>query len=115
MSTTNNTYKIEPLNGENYIAWHRCLEWILDDLDLWAVMNGTEKEPTLVDPWTVTKSEQTAIDEWKKKDKKAKKEICLRISDKYLVYVDQNTNTPELWRMLRSIFKSKAAVGTVNI
>ena len=115
MSTTNNTYKTEPLNEENYVAWRRRLEWILDDLDLWAVTNGTEKEPTPVDPRTVTKSEQTVIDEWKKKDKKAKKEICLRISDEYLVYVDQNTNMPDLWRTLRSIFESKAAIGTVNI
>ena len=54
MSTTNNTYKIEPLNGENYVTWRRHLEWILDDLDLWVVTNGTEKEPTLLDPRMVT-------------------------------------------------------------
>ena len=95
--------------------WGRCLEWILDNLYLWEVTNGMEKKPTSVDPQMVTKSEQTLIDKWKKKDKKAKKEICLGISDEYLVYVDQNTNMLDLWRTLRSIFKSKGAVGTVNI
>ena len=56
-----------------------------------------------------------AFNEWKKKDKKAKKEICLRISDEYLVNIDQITTTPELWAKLQAIFESKAAVGIVNI
>ena len=56
-----------------------------------------------------------APNEWEKKDKKAKKEICLRISDEYLVYVDQITTTLELWAKLQAIFESKVAVGVVNI
>ena len=38
-----------------------------------------------VDPQAVTQAENIAINEWKKKDKKAKKEICIGIFDKYLV------------------------------
>ena len=53
--------------------WHRHLKWILDDLDMWVVTNGMEKELTPVDPHMVTKADQTVIDEWKKMDKKAKK------------------------------------------
>ena len=58
---------------------------------------------------------QTAIAEWKKKDKKAWKEICLRISNEYLVYIDQSTTTPKLWTRLQGVFESKAAVGIVNL
>ena len=114
MSTSNN-YKIDPLDGENYVAWWRRLEWILDDLDLWTITNGTEPEPQPIDPQVVTQAERMALNEWKKKDKKAKKEVCLRISDEYLVYIDQITTTPELWAKLQAIFESKAAVGIVNI
>ena len=35
--------------------------------------------------------------------------------DEYLVYIDQITTTPELWAKLQAIFKSKVAVGIVNI
>ena len=31
----NNTYKIDPLNRDNYVAWCQQLEWILNDPDLW--------------------------------------------------------------------------------
>ena len=89
MTSSNNTYKIEPLNGVNYVAW--CLEWILDNPDLWEINNGSEKEQVLADPWVATQAEEIAIAEWKKKDKKAWKEICLRISNEYLVYIDQST------------------------
>ena len=115
MSTSNNTYKIDPLNGENYIAWRRRLEWILDDSDLWMVTDGLEMEPVPVDARVPTQAEQTAINEWKKKDKRALKEICLRISDEYLVYIDHNTTAAKLWTRLQGIFESRAAIGIVNI
>ena len=63
----------------------------------------------------VSEGEKQAIADWRKKDKRAKKEICLRISDEYLVYIDQTMTVSELWTRLQSIFKSKAAVGVVNL
>ena len=71
--------------------------------------------PEPVDPWAPTQVERNAINEWKKKDKKARKEICLRIPDEYLVYIDQNTTTSKLWTRLQGIFQSKAAIGIVNL
>ena len=44
MLAGNNTYKIDPLNRDNYAVWHQWLEWILDDLDLWDVTIGREIE-----------------------------------------------------------------------
>ena len=114
MAMTNN-YKINPLNGENYILWQRHLEWILDDLDLWVITDGTELEPQLIDPQVATQAEKIVIIEWKKKDKKAKKEICLRISDEYLVYIDQITTTTELWVKVQAIFEYKATISIVNL
>ena len=109
-------YKIDPLNGENYITWHRWLEWILDDSDLWMVTNRSETEPVPVDARAPTQVERTAINEWKKKkDKRARKEICLRVSDEYLVYIDHNTTAAKLWTRLQGIFESRAAIGIVNI
>ena len=104
MAASNDSYKVDPLNRDNYVTWSRCLEWILDNLELWEITNGTETISELVDPWAPTQVEHNAINEWKKKDKKARKEICLRISDEYLVYIDQNTTTPELWTRLQGIF-----------
>ena len=88
---------------------------ILDDLELWELTSGMEAEPELADLKAITSAEQTAINEWRKKDKKVKKEICLRVSDEYLVYIDQTTTASKLWTGLQTIFQSKAAVSMVNL
>ncbi|KAF8519584.1 hypothetical protein JB92DRAFT_2634130, partial [Gautieria morchelliformis] len=84
-----------PLNGDNYAAWHHCLEWILDDQELWDITSG-------------------AIAGWKKNDKKARKKICLRISDEHLVYIAQSMTRITIWTRLQGIFVSKGAVGIIN-
>ena len=42
---------------------------------------GRETEPMLANVDKVIVAEQQKINDWKKKDKKAKKEICLRVAD----------------------------------
>ena len=115
MSNTANTYKINPLSGDNYTAWWRCLKWILDDQELWEVTAGLETKLIPSKNNAITEGEKQAIADWRKKDKRVKKEICLRISDEYLVYIDQTMTVSELWTGLQSIFESKAAIGVVNL
>ena len=76
MTINNTAHKIDPLNGDNYTK--RRLEWILDDLDLWLLVDGTGKEPEPVDVRNPTAGEKRAVEEWRKRDKKTNKEICLR-------------------------------------
>ena len=73
------TYKIDPLNGDNYTAWRQRLEWILDDLELWDITTGAQLMPMPADSAAVMAAERQAIAFWKKTDKKARKEICLQI------------------------------------
>ena len=74
---------------------------------------GRNWKPT--NPRAITPAKQTAIDDWKKRDKKAKREIPLRISEKYLVYIDQVSTASELWTGLQRIFQCKAAIGTIHL
>ena len=115
MSASNNTYKIDPLNGDNYAVWCRRLEWILDDLDLWDVTISRETEPLPVNADKITTIEQQEINNWRKRDKKAKKEICLRVVDEQLIYTNQTMTAFAVWTSLQVIFESKGAVGIVNL
>ena len=115
MLASNNTYKIDPLNGDNYVAWRRRLKWILDDLDLWDVTIGRETEPLPANADKITAIEQREINDWKKRDKKAKKEICLRVADEQLVYINQTMTAFAVWTSLQAIFESKGTVGIVNL
>ena len=49
MSNFNNAYKLDPLTGENYMLWSRCIEIILDDLELWDIVTGMEMKPIPID------------------------------------------------------------------
>ena len=109
----NTNYKVNPLNGDNYIAWQRHLEWILDDQDLWGITIGLEKKPIPVDAMKVGSEEALVIVEWMRKEKKARKEICLRISDEYFVYIDQTMTALDVWIKLQGIFE--ALVGLMYI
>ena len=115
LASANNSYKIDPLNGDNYSVWRCHLEWILDDLDLWDITISADAEPVLADPRNITTAERQAIADWKKKDKKVRKEICLCISDEHLVYIDQFMGSHAIWTRLQKIFESKGAVGIVNL
>ena len=115
MSASNNMYKIDPLNGDNYMAWPWQLKWILNDLDLWDVTISREMEPLPVNADKITAIEQWEINDWRKRDKKAKKEICLRVADEQLVYINQTMTAFAVWTSLQVIFESKSAVGIVNL
>ena len=62
----------------------------------------------------ITMIKQREID-WKKRDKKAKKEICLRVADEQLVYINQTMTAFAVWTSLQVIFELKGAVGIVNL
>ena len=115
MSNTNTTFKIDPLNGDNYTAWRRCLMVILDDLELWDIANGSEMKPILTGVNETQAVERQAIADWIKKDKKTRKEIFLCISDEHQVYIDDAMTGYEIWTRLQDIFESRGAVGVVNL
>ena len=98
MSASNNTYKR-----------------ILNNLDLWDVMIGREMEPLPANADKITMIEQREINDWRKRDKKAKKEICLRVADEQLVYINQTMTAFSVWTSLQVIFESKGTVGIVNL
>ena len=111
LASANNSYKIDPLNGNNYSTWRRRLEWILDDLDLWDIMTGADAELVPVDLSNITMAERQVIANWQKKDKKVRKEICLRISDEHLVYIDQFMGSHAIWTRLQEILSLKEQLG----
>ena len=115
LASNNTSHKIDPLNRDNYVTWWCHLEWILDDQDFWDITISIEAEPTPADLNNITEAERQVITNWKRKDKKARKEICLCISDEHLVYVDQLMGSHATWTRLQGIFESKGAVGIVNL
>lgn len=70
------SYRIEPLNGDNYHTWRIQMMDILAELELWEYVNGATTMP-------VDAAQQPA---WRKKDAKALRAIRLRVAKDVLVY-----------------------------
>ena len=50
-----------------------------------------------------------------KGDKKAKKEMCLRVADEQLVYINQTMSAFAVWTSLQAIFESQGTMGIINL
>jgi transposase InsO family protein len=106
--------RIEPLNGENYIAWRLKMEWVLTELHLWDVV-AEGGPPTAVVPTAPTAEERTAIEAWQQKDYQARREIGLRINDEYLVYAGEATTAAGLWHRLTTVFQGRDPLNVINL
>src|SRR5690349_8546248 len=91
---------IERLDGTNYHVWKFKMQLILEDKDLFGVIDGTDVKPEKND----------ALNEWMKRDKKARVTICLALSDSILATVRNCDTAVSVWEKLSSVYESKSLV-----
>src|SRR5437773_5505564 len=117
------SYSIEKLSESNYRSWSQVVESHLDDQDLWEVVKGEEVKPvspgdpptpetaeTRQQHTTVTTEYETAIAEWTKKAKKARKLIISTISPSVMTYVEGTRDPAEMWAILEGRYRPKTRV-----
>jgi len=114
-TTGSSTYHIDKLTETNYRSWAQQLRWILDERDLWELVEGKEVKPVPPQATTSTGESTSAVttemqrhqDElsaWLKKAKKARSIIGSSISASTMVYVEGIDNPAEMWRVLSERF-----------
>src|SRR5438046_1107527 len=105
------TYHIDKLTETNYRSWAQQLRWILDERELWELVEGTERkrEPPAPTSTVITSSASTSttgaqtdvqttqpttqeyqerLAAWMKKAKKARSIIGSTISASTMVYIE---------------------------
>src|SRR5260370_16896188 len=97
MSVTMSTgVSIEKLDGTNYHVWKFKMQLILEDKELFGVIDGSDIKPDNGD----------ALSEWVKRDKKARVTVCLALRDSVLATV-RSSDTPKcICNKLASLFES---------
>jgi len=111
-TTGSSTYHVDKLTETNYRSWAQQLRWILDERDLWELVEGTERkpeppvvaatmsttgEPTGVQTTQATTEYQEQLAAWTKKAKKARSIIGSSISASTMVYIEGIDNPMEMW------------------
>ncbi|KAF5390897.1 hypothetical protein D9757_003919 [Collybiopsis confluens] len=109
MSTTEltSTYRIDPLHGAaNYNVWQIKMNDILTDLGLIKYIESAA--PVL----NSTRSNQSEVDIWNEKDRKALSTIRLCVDNSVLVYIAGAKASKEAWNTLKAMYEF---AGTVSI
>ena len=117
VKTGSSTYSIDKLTESNYRSWAQQMEWILDEKDLWEVVNGTVKEPTIQQVSSAEgTSAQTAkeceeleksVQDFKAKAKKVRSTIGSSILVSVMVYIEGMTDAAETWKTLEQKYNPK--------
>jgi len=123
MSTTFDRIHIEPLSDKAGLqGWQAKMRDILEELDLWDYVTGEAKAPTLPAPntgeddaayKTRIAAEITKLNEWKKKDGRAKRAMRLRINGTLLLHFVNVETSYKLWFSISEYFRPTTLMGPV--
>src|ERR1700677_5040340 len=100
------TVQIDKLTGDNYPLWKFKMQLILEDKDVFSVVDGTDKKPT---------DTSARLPDWLKRDTRARVAICLRLNDAVLSNVRQCESAHSVWNKLKSLYESKSLVNRLCI
>ena len=96
---------VDKFNGENFSLFKFKMEMILDEKDLWDLVEGTEIAPP-------TGSDEKLILAFKKRERTAFRILCTHLVDAQLQHVKSCKGAAEAWKTLRGIHETK---GLANI
>src|SRR5271169_1936915 len=121
--TGSSTYNIDKLTETNYRSWAQQLQWILDERNLWDIVQGKEQRPTApttpttsaatteaaapaVDP-EATAEYETKLEDFTLRSKKARSTIGASISASIMVYIEGMTDPAMMWQTLEEKYNPK--------
>src|SRR5260221_1671401 len=117
--TTSNKYHIKKLDneGHNYSTWAVHCQTVLEDLDIWSVVNPelTATTPPIPPPSSTsgkspsTEPSNPANAEWHKKNKKAHTVILLFIEDTPIQIVKEKHLAKDIWKKLSECYTGVGA------
>ena len=104
MTSLEGTISISKFDGTNFHLWKLKARMILEELELWSIIEGTERRPQ---PQDDVSHFTEKLSTWQKKNAKARRIICLNLADGQLQQVQYTTNAKEAWDKLVSIYEAK--------
>ena len=96
---------VDKFNGENFSLFKFKMEMIIDEKDLWDLVEGTEIAPS-------TRSDEKLILAFRKRERTTFRILCTHLVDAQLQYVKSCKGAAEAWKTLHGIHETK---GLANI
>jgi hypothetical protein len=99
----NATNRIELLDKSNYNTWKLRMQALLIQEDLWEYVSGISSKPEPGENNVNTAN----VQEWTRKDLRARSDIILSISSSELKQIKQCETSHAMWKRLEEIYQSK--------
>ena len=92
---------IDKFNGENFGLWKFRMEMVLSSIDLWEILDESEKPPT-------ADADAKEIKEYNRRAKKAMSIIGLSLMNSQLAHIKSCKSPTEAWKALCNIHETKS-------
>eukprot|EP00742_Colponemidia_sp_Colp-10_P012924 GILJ01014559.1.p1 GENE.GILJ01014559.1~~GILJ01014559.1.p1 ORF type:complete len:116 (+),score=24.61 GILJ01014559.1:29-376(+) len=88
---------MEKFGGENFNVWKFKMRMLLEEKDLWSIVDGSEAAPQ--DP--------KELEKFGKRARKALATICLCLKDNRISLVRGAASAREAWKKLEALYETK--------
>ena len=111
VSHTSGSYRIEFLQGNNWMPWKRRMLAVLHDLGLETYMEKDAAPPAPANSVKPTDKELKAIKKWQEQDAKARTWIKLAIGDSKMVHILGANTVSQMWKQLTLVKELHGKLG----
>ena len=87
------------LDGTNYVNWKFKMQTLMEGHNIWAIVNGKQDKPT--SPTTTL----GVVQDWKKRELKAKILLRMSIKDSIIPHIRDITTSSGTWSALKGLYE----------
>ena len=110
-SSGSGSYRIELLQGDNWLPWKRRMLAILRDQGLEKYVEKDTVMPVAAIPSAPTAAETEAIAKWKDGDAKTRTRIELSLGNSEMIHLNGAITAKDMWRQLSMVKESMGRLG----
>ena len=89
------------LDGSNFINWKFKMQTLMEGYGVWNIAKGTELKPDVAAGATATQ-----IQDWEKRENKAKVLLCMLVKDSIIPHIRDATTSTATWTSLKALYET---------
>jgi hypothetical protein len=89
------------LDGSNFINWKFKMQMLMEGYGVWNIAKGTEVKPDAAAGATTAQ-----IQDWEKRENKAKVLLRMSVKDSIIPHIREATTSVATWTMLKSLYET---------
>jgi hypothetical protein len=105
LSQSKNSYGVTKLDDKNYLGWVYDIQFVLEEHEVWSIVNGDETAPAIDDE--SSKAKIAAAATWNKRKAKAMNIIALTIERRQQQPIRATRDPKEAWDILQRLNAAK--------